>query len=122
MVIDASVSGIGRLKDPLTIIIKNGFAIDFKGKQARRLKNLIKNLGKSARNIAELGIGTNPKAKVVGVVLEDEKVMGTAHIALGDNISLGGAVKAKCHLDAVFFKPTIYVDNKKMMKDGKLLV
>lgn len=121
LVVDASMSGIGKV-NPLTITIKNGYAIEFKGKQAKKLKNLIKDLGKSARNIAEFGIGTNPKAKITGNVLEDEKVLGTAHIAVGDNISLGGEVKAECHLDGVFLKPTIYVDNKKMMKDGKLLL
>lgn len=121
LVVDASMSDIGKTNQ-LTITIKNGYAIKFKGKESKKLKNLIKDLGKSARNIAEFGIGTNPKAKVTGTVLEDEKVLGTAHIALGDNISLGGAVKAKCHLDGVFFKPTIYVDNKKIMKDGKSLL
>ncbi len=122
LVFDASMSGIGKLNSPLKITIKNGFAVEFEGKHARQLKGLIKDLGKSARNIAELGIGTNPKAKVTGTVLEDEKALGTAHIALGDNISLGGAVKAGCHLDGVLFNPTIYVDNKKMMKDGKFLL
>ncbi len=122
LIIDGSMSCIGKIKDRLTIIIKSGYAIDFKGKASKKLKNLIKNLGKSARNIAEFGIGTNPKAKVTGIVLEDEKALGTAHIALGDNVSLGGAVKAGCHLDGVFLRPTIYVDNKKIMKEGKLLL
>lgn len=121
LVLDASMSGVGKVNS-LKMTIKNGFAIEFEGKQVKKLKSLIKGLGQSARNIAELGIGTNPKAKVTGCVLEDEKVMGTAHVAIGDNISLGGAVKAKCHLDGVFFKPTIYIDNKKIMKDGKLLI
>lgn len=122
LVVDASMSGIGKVKDTLKIIVKNGFAIEFIGKDKRKIESLIRNLGKSARNIAEFGIGTNPKAKITGNVLEDEKVMGTAHIAIGDNFSLGGEVSAQCHLDGVFTKPTVYIDNKKVMKDGKLLV
>ncbi len=40
---------------------------------------------KNADNIAEIGLGTNPVAKIIGNVLEDEKVHGTCHVALGDN-------------------------------------
>ena len=73
-------------------------------------------------NIAELGIGTNHGAKIIGEVLEDEKVLGTAHIAIGTNISNGGRIKAPVHLDGVFTKPTIYVDGKKIIENGKMLV
>ena len=46
------------------------------------------------RNIAELGIGTNPKAKRPDNVLEAEKIFGTVHVAIGDNSHFGGKVKA----------------------------
>ncbi len=58
-------------------------------------------------NIAELGIGTNERAKRPDNILESEKILGTIHIALGDNSSFGGVVKTPFHQDFVFFKPTV---------------
>ncbi|MCM8779406.1 MAG: aminopeptidase [Candidatus Omnitrophica bacterium] len=112
LVIDASFAGLGKLKKPIQLRIKNGYVREISD---LRLKRLLANLGKSALNIAEFGIGLNPRAKVSGNVLEDEKVIGTAHIALGNNLSFGGKVKAKCHLDGVFFKPLVWLDGKKII-------
>ncbi len=111
VVLDASMTGIGRLTKPVRLIIEDGNVTDISSK---KLIRLIKPLGRSALNVAELGIGLNPKAKVTGNVLEDEKAIGTGHIALGDNISFGGKVEAPCHLDGVFFDPTIIVDGKEI--------
>ena len=119
-VVDASFGGFGKLKNPLKIKVKNGYAIEIKGYKAKSIEKHLKN--KKYRNIAEFGIGTNPKAKVNGCVLEDEKVIGTAHIALGNNISLGGKVSVPLHLDGVIKKPTVWVDKKKIMDKGKLVV
>ncbi len=121
-VVDESMAGIGKLSSPLKIIVKKGFAVKFEGKSAAKLRNLIKDLGKPSKNIAELGIGTNPKAVITGKTLEDEKKIGTCHVAIGDNTSFGGKVKAKSHLDGVIRNPTIYLDTKKIMQNGKLLV
>lgn len=55
------------------------------------------------RNIAELGIGCNPKAKVIGNILEDEKVPGL-HIAYGTSSHLGGNITSDIHQDICFPK------------------
>jgi leucyl aminopeptidase (aminopeptidase T) len=76
----------------------------------------------NAYNIAELGIGTNPSAKITGCVLEDEKVFGTIHIAFGDNTSYdGGETNASCHEDVSVFEPSLELDGKIIMDKGKLL-
>ena len=75
--------------------------------------------GRDGRNIAELGIGTNDKAMLTGNVLEDEKVMGTVHIALGDNKSMGGKVSVASHLDLIIKSPTLIVDGKEIIKSGE---
>ena len=121
-VIDGSMAGIGLLSSPLTLIFKNGFVVEIKGKDSKKLENLIGSVGKKGRNHAELGIGTNPKAKITGNVLEDEKVKGTVHIAIGDNASMGGKVKVDLHLDGIIKKPTLIIDGKEIMNDGKLLI
>lgn len=124
IIIDASMAGIGKLTSPIKIEIKDGYAINIEGKQqAEQLKKLLTDFNnKTAYNIAELGIGTNDKAIITGIILEDEKVLGTAHIALGNNLSYGGTVNAPCHLDGIFLKPTIEAGNKTILKKGKLLL
>ena len=72
------------------------------------------------KNVAELGIGTNYKAKIRGNILEDEKVLGTCHIAFGNNKHFGGKVDVPFHVDFVIQNPTIYSDDVLILKDGKL--
>ena len=125
LVIDKTMAGIGKLKKPIRMLIKNGFARKIEGgKEAHKLKRLLKNFkNNNVYNIAEFAIGTNYKARISGITLEDEKVFGTAHIALGDNTSYpGGKIKAPTHLDGVISKPTLIADNKKIMEQGILLI
>jgi len=110
VVIDGSMAGLELLKNPLKIRVEEGLAVDVQGDRTKEVLKIINPLGDVARNIAELGIGTNPRARMIGVVLEDEKVRGTAHIALGDNSTIGGTVVAGVHLDAIIRKPRVFAD------------
>jgi len=123
-VVDGSMAGLGLIKNAnIKIEVENGYAIKISGGiLANKLKTMLDKVGKNARNIAEFGIGTNDSAKLSGVLLEDEKVMGTIHIALGNNVSMGGNINVPIHLDGVIKKPTVWMDSKIIMKDGKLLV
>lgn len=120
-VVDGSMAGIGVMKGKgIRIEVKNGLAINVSGGvQASKLNSILDKYGEPARNIAEFGIGTNNKAKLSGNLLEDEKVMGTIHIALGDNKSMGGNVAIPIHLDGVVKKPTLFLDGKMIMKNGR---
>ncbi|MDP4012103.1 MAG: aminopeptidase [Candidatus Nanoarchaeia archaeon] len=101
-----------------SIVVVDGEAIiTTKNCKLTKLFRTIKN----STNIAEFGIGTNYKAKVIGNILQDEKVLGTCHIAFGNNTSMGGKVYSKMHLDCILFKPTIYADKKIIMKKGKII-
>jgi len=110
----------GEYGDNIKITVKNGYAIEIQG--SPELKKEVNKLGKKARNIAELGIGTNPKAKVIGNVLEDEKVFGTVHIALGNNKFAGGRVNIPFHVDGIILKPTLQIGRKTIIKNGKWLI
>lgn len=108
---------------PIKIVVKNGWAQKFIGPDAAKLEAKLKAADKNAYNIGELGIGTNSKARITGAVLEDEKVLGTVHIALGDNTSyVGGHTKSRIHLDGILFQPTLWVDKRQILKTGKLLI
>ncbi|MEJ2543243.1 MAG: aminopeptidase [Calditrichaceae bacterium] len=122
--IDAAVAGIGKIhSQPVKVIIKDGYAIEFSGgPEANELESSLAKFGKPGMNVAELGIGTNHEASVSGNILEDEKVMGTIHIAFGNNISMGGTCNVGIHIDGVVTKPTVYIDQKKIMENGSLLI
>jgi len=108
---------------PLRVAVKDGWAKRFDGPDAAKLEGLLKSADRNAYNIGELGIGTNSKARVTGKVLEDEKVLGTVHIALGDNTSYqGGHTKSRIHMDGILFHPTVKVDTRLLMQKGDLLV
>jgi aminopeptidase len=123
-VVDGSMAGLGLIKEAnIRIEVKDGYAEKISGgSAARKLIKQLDSVGRDARNIAEFGIGTNDSAKLSGILLEDEKVMGTVHIALGNNVSMGGSVNVPIHLDGVIKKPTVYLDDKIIMKNGKLLI
>lgn len=123
-IVDGSMAGLGLIRNVnITITVKDGYATEIAGGSlAKKLAKQLDEVGKDARNIAEFGIGTNDSAKLSGVLLEDEKVLGTIHIALGNNVSMGGSVNVPIHLDGVIKKPTVFLDGKVLMKNGKLLV
>jgi leucyl aminopeptidase (aminopeptidase T) len=74
------------------------------------------------RNLAEFGIGTNPKAKKRDNILEAEKIRGTVHIAVGDNSHMGGRVKADYHQDFLIPSPTVDADSRRLIENGKLRI
>jgi len=123
-VVDGSMAGLGVLKESLIKIeVVDGFATEISGStDAEELVKVLEPFGKPGRNIAEFGIGTNYKAQITGTVLEDEKIIGTIHIALGDNISMGGNVSVASHLDGIIKNPSFEIDGTVIMKDGKFLV
>jgi len=122
-IIDATMAGVGLLKTPIKLVIKDGYVVEISGgPEAEALSKLLQDKGKEAKNIAELGIGTNEKATPSGNPLEDEKVMGTVHIGLGNNVAFGGRVDAPVHLDGIMKSPTLIIDDKTVIEDGKLLI
>jgi len=87
----------------------------------------LQNVDEDSMMIGELGIGINPGAVITGNMLGDEKALGTAHLAFGNNADFpgGGNNRSKIHRDYLFYRPTIEVKyfegtKKLIMKNGKV--
>jgi leucyl aminopeptidase (aminopeptidase T) len=123
VVVDGSMAGVGMVQEPIRIVVEEGYATDITGgPDAGRLVALFEPHGRDARTVAEFGIGTNDKAILTGRIIEDEKVMGTIHIAFGDNKSMGGTVRVASHLDGLIKSPSVWFDEALVMRDGRLLL
>lgn len=123
-IVDGSFAGVGLMKDhDITLTVKSGFVTSVEGDEnAKQLSEILAKVGGDAYNIAEFGIGTNDSAQLSGLILEDEKVMGTIHIAVGDNMGFGGKVKVPLHLDGVVKDPDVYLDGELIMRQGKFTI
>ncbi len=117
-----------RLNKAVTLLIKDGLVQEVSGDDpyATVLRAKLDDRPEN-RNVAEFGIGTNDRAKRPDNILESEKISGTIHIALGDNSSFGGKIRAPFHQDFVFFKPTVTLvakDNSSicLLKNGVMNV
>ncbi|WP_339218859.1 aminopeptidase [Paenibacillus sp. FSL H8-0332] len=117
--VDGSVAGIGALDSPMVLTVEQGRLIHAGGEHGGKLLDMLGD--GDGRLLGEFGIGTNNKARITGVVLEDEKVYGTIHVAFGSNNTFGGVVAAGVHIDAVVMKPDVYIDDKLIMQAGELL-
>jgi leucyl aminopeptidase (aminopeptidase T) len=117
------------ITEPTRITIKDGYITDIeKTESGIRFEQMIKQSeeqdgNSNARFIAEFAIGTNPNARITGNLLEDEKVLGTCHVAFGDNTSYpGGTNNSILHVDTIVISPTIVMDDKTIVENGLLFV
>lgn len=121
--VDGSMADVGVIQGaPLRIEIRAGLATDITGPGSERLLAALDGHGPRARNVAELGVGTNDRAQITGMVLEDEKVAGTVHVALGNNVGMGGTVDVPIHVDGVLRRPTLTIDGQVIVDAGRLVV
>jgi leucyl aminopeptidase (aminopeptidase T) len=125
LVADASVPylGIGILEEPILCTVEDGAIVGMEGgDQAIRLRDHLEGFGdRSCFNVAELGVGLNPNARLTGEMLEDEGVLGTIHIGIGTSHTLGGEVVAPTHYDLLMWEPTIEVDQRVIQRDREVL-
>ncbi len=121
---DASVPylGIGILREPIHCLVESGSITEMTGgAQAKQLLDHLRSFDDPACfNVAELGVGLNPNARLTGEMLEDEGVMGTIHIGIGTSHTLGGEVVAPTHYDLLMWRPTIEVDGRVVQRDKEI--
>jgi leucyl aminopeptidase (aminopeptidase T) len=121
LVFDGSVAGHGLLEEPLTVRLEGGAIVEASGPTADWFLRTLDAGGPNGRHVAELGIGTNAAAQIVGIVLEDEKVHGTIHVAFGASSGIGGVNDAGVHLDAIMRTPTLRIGDRIVCEAGTLI-
>lgn len=124
LVVDGAMGDSGLLdSETIVLTFRDGYAVDISGgAAAEELQRIVDRHGRLARNVAELGVGTNGQATVIGNILEDEKVLGTVHVAIGSNKALGGVVEVPLHLDGIVLSPTLEVNGILILENGKLVI
>ncbi len=125
LILDGSYGYIGKVENPVRIDFSKG-RIQYieKSKCGNILSDYIELYNDTEMYVAsEFGIGLNTFSKCVGsCYIEDESAYGTFHIGLGRNLALGGVHEATGHFDLVTLEPDIYVDNRKIMENGKIII
>jgi leucyl aminopeptidase (aminopeptidase T) len=130
VVADGPIGGEGPPPSPVTLEVEAGHVTAVRCADPQwqdRITELL-DTDDGARTIAELGIGLNPKARLVGIMLEDEKAYRTAHIAFGSNIGMpGGVNQSTTHIDYLVHRPTIVArfenaPDRTIVEDGDLRV
>jgi len=126
IVADASIPyiGIGVLTEPVVAEVEKGMITKVTGGvQAKQLADDLQSRNDAqVYNVAELGVGLNPKSVMQGIMLEDEGVFGTVHIGIGTNVTLGGNIKAAIHYDLIMWQPTIEIDGRTIIERGILRI
>jgi hypothetical protein len=125
LVIDLTMHHLGRLSSPIELTVENGRITRIDGgADARMLRDFLEQYGDENAYMcpAEASIGVNSKAVVRGVQREDKNILGAMHFGLGTNIDVGGSIFSKVHMDGVILHPTLYVDGRKGIEDGRFLV
>jgi aminopeptidase len=122
LVVDGSIAGVGKVETPVELTVRDGHLTDATGPEGAVLMELLTRHGPDGTNVAELGIGTNEEAMLTGNILEDEKILGTAHVAFGASAAIGGDVQVPVHLDCVILEPTVEIDGSTVCQGGELVL
>jgi leucyl aminopeptidase (aminopeptidase T) len=118
----SSLALIGLAEEPVRITVKGGKLVDASGAEGEELVRMLTVHGDAGRNLAELGVGTNDRATLTGNVLEDEKLLGTVHVAFGASAAIGGTVAVPVHLDVVVLEPTLEIGGRLVVDAGRYVL
>ena len=122
LVIDGTIANVGIPAEPVRMTVSGGRLVEASGPEGAALLELLGAHGPEGTTIAELGIGTNERAQLTGQIIEDEKLLGTAHVAFGASEAIGGRVQVPVHLDSVVMRPVVAVDGQVIVREGELLL
>jgi leucyl aminopeptidase (aminopeptidase T) len=118
----ASLASLGLSEEPATLTLRDGHLVAAEGGLGPEFMARLTIHGDKGTNLAELGVGTNDRAILTGNILEDEKILGTVHIAFGASAGIGGNVSVPIHLDSVVLDATLEVDGVPVLDTGRFVL
>jgi aminopeptidase len=118
-IVASSLSPLGLSKDPAKLTVAGGHIVAAEDGLGPEYLARLQAHGELGTTIAELGVGTNDRAMLTGNVLEDEKILGTAHIAFGASAGFGGTVSVAIHLDVVILDATLEIGGTQVLDAGR---
>jgi leucyl aminopeptidase (aminopeptidase T) len=119
IVVAGSLASLGMTDEPVSLTVEAGRLARAEGGVGPRFLELLQNAGVQGTNLAELGVGTNDRAQLTGNILEDEKILGTVHVAFGASAGIGGTVTVPVHLDVLVLEPTLEVEGERVLEAGR---
>lgn len=120
-----TVGGLGLAPDEgdlVTLTAEEGRLVGVTGALGEQLLAHLDRYGPDARHLAELGVGTNERAQLTGNLLEDEKILGTVHVAFGASAGIGGTVNVPVHEDCVVLEPTLHIGDTLVIDSGRFVL
>ncbi|MDQ3849373.1 MAG: aminopeptidase, partial [Actinomycetota bacterium] len=118
----SSLALVGLVDEPVLLEVQEGNLTSATGAGGDEYLALLDAHGPLGRNLAELGIGTNDRATLTGNILEDEKILGTAHVAFGASAAIGGTVTVPVHLDVVVLEASLRIGATRVLERGRYLL
>jgi len=122
LVVDGTMGTLGQPSEPSIFTVEGGALTEATGDQGARFLAVLRGAGEGGTFLAELGIGTNECATLTGNLIEDEKILGTCHVAFGASAGIGGEIQVPIHEDVVIMKPTVEIDERALVRDGELQI
>jgi leucyl aminopeptidase (aminopeptidase T) len=118
----ASMARLGISDEPAKLTVENGHLVGAERGLGPRFIELLTSHGERGTNLAEFGIGTNDRARLTGLVLEDEKILGTVHVAFGNSAAIGGTVSVPIHLDVVIVDASLEIGGTQVLDGGRFVL
>ncbi|MFQ6107486.1 MAG: aminopeptidase [Thermoplasmata archaeon] len=117
---DCPQAALGRMIEGLEWTFVGGKLESYSARQHVEAFRSLLDPGKGPKDrIARFSIGINPNAQVIGY-FDDQTVLGTASIGIGDNLSLGGENDSTFDFAGTMLHPTVEVDGRVILDKGKL--
>ncbi len=107
------------LERPATVLLTAGHASRILG--ATQAVHAMNRGGRDGRALGRFGFGLNARARVEAPHLEAEKALGTAHVAFGDNLVIGGKIHCGVQVECILAEVGIEVDGKAVLEKGRLV-
>jgi aminopeptidase len=121
-IVASSLAPLGLSDEPAVLTMHGGRIVEAHGGLGPEYLSRLVAHGELGTNLAELGVGTNDRAQLTGNVLEDEKILGTVHIAFGASAGIGGTVSVPIHLDVVVLDATLDVGGRRVLDAGRYVL